>query len=300
MQRKPESNMKIKLPITNAMAALLAALALAIFSTVTAIGQDAAKPAAAAPAQTTPAPAEPGNSFQSMLQQMLAGQSWIDPAWVDPDVTCKDLVYDRLALIEVTADLRKKFDNSFDVLLPSGEGGALLGEPISLQLRNIKASEVFNAMNLMFENDRTPLRWELKMNGQHRLVLLRVLEEPKVISEPKHEEPKRNIFFVGDLINEKSGFPTVQKLAHTVSDIFNLGYSPGAGRGELRSDVIRFHEDAQLLIVTGPSDQIQFVGQTLAALRDKVRQEQRKAEIKEQEQKPKLPENKPQPGEKPH
>ena len=38
-----------------------------------------------------------------------------------------------------------------------------------LQLRNVTASEVFNAMNLLFENNHTPLRWELKLNGRRQI-----------------------------------------------------------------------------------------------------------------------------------
>jgi len=148
---------------------------------------------------------------------------------------------------------------------------------IRLQLKNVTASEVFNAMNLVFENDRTPLRWELKINGKRPTALLRVLAEPKnpplAIIDPATGlpvsaatpvlEPKRMVYFVGDLTGDaKSGGMTMEQIVKTVEEIWDMTYhEPG---------VVQFHKDAQLLIVSGTPDQIAFVQQTLGALRVKV------------------------------
>ena len=316
--------MKFKLPNSGFLAALLASLALAI------------APAARADDQTTPTPAAPpfgrskidpdtGLPIRNTIDPdtglpISAGTvdpatglpvPWKAPNWVDPDKVLPEIRFNDMPVAEIAKNLREVFKGAFDVLLPNDSDRNWKSEPVSLELKDVRASEVFNAMNLLFENNRTPLRWELKVIGQRQVALLRVLEEPRVITEPKHEEPKRNIFFVGDLIGDgRSGGMSMQQLVQTVSEIFDMSYPQGGFRGPGRggfpgtpksAEVIRFHEGAQLLIVTGTADQIQFVQQTLFALRDKAHLEQRKTELKkEQEQKPKSSENKPQPGETPH
>jgi hypothetical protein len=57
---------------------------------------------------------------------------------------------------------------------------------------------------------------------------------------------------------------TMQQLVKTVSEVYAMSYGPATG-------VVQFHKEAQLLIVTGTGDQIQFVQQTLSALREKAR-----------------------------
>jgi len=76
-------------------------------------------------------------------------------------------------------------------------------------------------------------------------------------------EPKRMVYFVGDLTGDaKSGGMTMEQIVKTVEEIWDMTYhEPG---------VVQFHKDAQLLIVSGTPDQIAFVQQTLGALRVKV------------------------------
>ena len=55
-----------------------------------------------------------------------------------------------------------------------------------MRLKNVTASEVFNAMNIVFETENTPLRWELRMNGNRPAAVLYVLPDllPRVVQEP--------------------------------------------------------------------------------------------------------------------
>jgi hypothetical protein len=66
----------------------------------------------------------------------------------------------------------------------------------------------------------------------------------------------------------KSGGMTIEQLVDTVSDVYKMSY------GSI-GDVIQFHKGAQLLIVTGTNDELQFVQQTLAALSRKAQLEQK-------------------------
>jgi hypothetical protein len=146
-----------------------------------------------------------------------------------------------------------------------------------LKLKDVTASELFNAMNLTFENDKTPLQWELKVFGHRQIALLRVLLDPAPpaqpafdprTGEPLTEGPQRRIYFIGDLIgDEKSGGMTMDQIIKTITDVWQMT--------DTANGKIQFHNDAQLLIVTGTRGQIQFVEETLSALHEKVDQARR-------------------------
>jgi hypothetical protein len=81
-------------------------------------------------------------------------------------------------------------------------------------------------------------------------------------SEPA--KTRRMVYFVGNLLgDEKSGGMTMQQLVNTIFNIWpaDLG-NP--------KDVVQFHNEAQLLVVNGTREQLDFIQQTLAALRQKV------------------------------
>jgi hypothetical protein len=237
----------------------------------------------------------PGSGGGLATLQPQPAPQWMDPNWKDPDIVLTNVFYNGLPLIEVARDLRERFKGSFDVLANGNGDFDLRAVMIRLQLKNVTASEVFNAMNLVFENDRTPLRWELKLNGKRPTALLRVLASPKypppaIIDPttglpvpPPVPEPKRMVYFVGDLTGDaKSGGMTMEQIVKTVEEIWDMTYhEPG---------VVQFHKDAQLLIVSGTPDQIAFVQQTLGALRVKVqldRERHQAAESKPKTDEPK-------------
>src|SRR5262249_9370058 len=119
-----------------------------------------------------------------------------------------------------------------------------------------------NAMNLVFENNGTPLKWELKVNGHRQLALLRVLVHPVPGFSPSPKQEVRRIYFIGDLISdEKSGGMNMDDIVKTITDVWKMTDTPNGQ--------IQFHEKAQLLVVSGTDSQIQFVGETLNALHQK-------------------------------
>jgi hypothetical protein len=248
-------------------------------------------PAAALPA---PPAIDPATGLPLPLPTSPAPKEWKDPNWKDPDITLTNVIYDRLPLSEVARDLRDKFKDYFDVLMPKGwrdpRSKTEVINPesfdVNLQLKNVTASEVFGAMNLVFETENTPVRWELMINGTRPTAVLRVLPELVPFDPnqpPPPAEPKRMIYFVGDLIgDEKSSGMTMEQIARTVSVVYQMAYGPSA---RVR---LQFHQEAQLLVVTGTPEEIGFVQNALSALRQKARLDaERKAHTQSPESKPK-------------
>jgi hypothetical protein len=198
--------------------------------------------------------------------------AWIAPDWNDPGIILTNVSYDGLPLSEVVRHLRDSFKGTFNILpLPQAfehDWGAEI--PIHLQLKNVNAREIFNAMNLVFENDRTPIRWQLRNStGALPYAQLRVL--PQAAPPPVAGgigggvlPPQRMVYFVGNLVgDEKTGGMTMDQVMDTITELWPKDF----GKPQ---DVIQFHKEAQLLVVNGTPEEIAFVHQTLAALNEKV------------------------------
>ena len=204
----------------------------------------------------------------------LPVNSWKDPDWPEPDKMLPEFICDAIPVRLVADQLRIEFKNAFDVLIPSSwphptdpsvsiDPGST---PVRLQLRNVSAGEIFNGMNMMFEAENAPYRWELRLNGTRPMARLRVLPELVPTTPPPPAPPSvtRMVHFVGDLLEGEPSGTAMEDLVKTVSDIYQKAY------GSPKS-VIQFHKDAQLLIVSGTKEQIGFVQLTLSALREKAR-----------------------------
>jgi hypothetical protein len=240
------------------------------------------------PITTMPQPGSGGGL--AALQPQPAPQ-WMDPNWKDPDIVLTNVFYDGLPLSEVARHLRERFKDSFDVLANGNGDIDPSAVMIRLQLKNVTASEVFNAMNMVFENDRTPLRWELKLNGKRPTALLRVLTEPGHKNPPPAIDPttglplppqetKRGVYFVGNLLgDEKYGGMTMEQVVQTLSEVQQMSFGS--------ESALQFHKQAQLVIVTGTDAEIEFIGNTLTALKQKEELDARKAMSKSAESKSK-------------
>src|SRR5947209_780734 len=269
---------------------LALSLALASLSSATARAGDktSTAPAAAPLAPTTPAPPVGNGGTQIDPRTglpMPPPEPWIDPNWKDPDKVLSTLSFDNVPLAEVARDLRDQFKDAFDVLIPrhwqdSGVPNGAEFDPgdrsIRIQLKNVSVSEVFNAMNLFFESENNPLQWQLRMNGKRPVAILRVLPGlippvPPAMREPPREPEKRMVYFVGDLVgDEKTGSVPMEELVQRVSEVYQMSYGTSVRTGPHR---LQFHKDAQLLILTGTPGQIEFIQETLAALRQKAEME---------------------------
>jgi uncharacterized protein YbgA (DUF1722 family) len=94
-------------------------------------------------------------------------------------------------------------------------------------------------------------------------------------------ETKRGVYFVGNLLgDEKNGGMTMEQLVQTLSEVHQMSFASESG--------LQFHKQAQLVIVTGTDAEIEFIGNTLTALRQKEELDAaRKAQSKSAESKPK-------------
>jgi len=105
------------------------------------------------------------------------------------------------------------------------------------------------------------------LNGHRQIALLRVLIDPTpqvdMAAPMPGAEKQRRIFFVGNLIgDEKDGGMSMEQIIKTVTDVWEMADVSGGN--------IKFHKDAQLLVVTGTAGQMDFMEQTLKALQQKV------------------------------
>ncbi len=277
----------MKTKLTKTISVLTLAVALPLGAALTAVAADTTAPPAptgpSAPPRIDPATGLPAGLRQpppidpaTGLPQTVNAEYWKDPAWKDPAKKLAELRFDGLPLSEVAKMLRDQFTNAFDVLVAGTfPNPANLAEkydvesvPVKIELRDVTASEAFNAMNLLFEAEDMPVRWELKMNGGRPIAVARVVSALEIDHVPA-PSTKRTVFFVGDLLNDGNfNGMTMEKLVKTVSDVYNLSYGSSGG-------VLQFHNGAQLLIVTGTDEQINFVHQTLSAIKDKTQLEQK-------------------------
>lgn len=192
--------------------------------------------------------------------------TWIDPNWKDPNAVLDSVEYQNIPLTEVARQLREQSVRKlkleyFDIIFPNVPGFDPTQINVDLQLKNVKASEIFSAMNLQFELNRSPLRWELTLNGSRPTALLRDLPQLAAASS----QQTRKVFFVGDLLDDYPGTNDAEKL-DDISDIIQHGLILAG----IQSGVIKSYPPGQLLIVSGTPDQVDLAEQTLRALKEKA------------------------------
>ncbi len=208
---------------------------------------------------------------------------WIADNWTEPSLIVSNFNCDGLPLSEVARSLREQFTNAFDIIVPeswtapSGEVISVCDRTVKCQLRNVDAGGLFHGMNLVFDAQNAPFRWQLIMNGSRPMVLLRVI--PALLLRATHPldpstglpqgmkppaEPKRPVvFYVGDLIGaEESVAQKMDEIYNTVLDVVK-----NADIGDLD---IKINSGAELVIVKGTTEQIAFVRSTLEAFKQKA------------------------------
>ena len=233
-----------------------------------------------------------------------------------------DVEYDNLPLGDVVQHLQQLYDDQFDVLIPNSlppsepapidpnTGLPVPVEPLAardltvrLRLKNVTVPEVFRAMNMLFEMDRTPVRWDLVMFSNRPVAVLRPVEIQRPIPPPAPAAPpvppttgqaatvadqlaqqrqsalsayrgvgaalldqpvQRRVVYIGELIGDPgSGGMTMELVLKTLTATLEEGFSPARSK-------LQCHEAAELLIVTGPGEEVGFVTEVLSALQQKV------------------------------
>lgn len=260
VKRKQKFTMKTKLQILIAVFSILFSIALA-----SAQQQPRIDPATGLPLPPQPQ-IDPATGLPADGSPPFKGPdgtpTWIDPAWPDPGKVLPRIDYQGLPLSEVANQLRQRFTNAFDIILPNGpEGGDPTQINVDLQLQNVTATEIFNAMNLQFELDKSPFRWELTWNGNRPTAVIRDLPQLGPSTPPQ----TRKVFYVGDLLGVFPGTNDDQRLDRIADTIAHAGDATGIQYGK-----IDIYSPGQLLIVSGTPDQVDLAEQTLRALKDKA------------------------------
>jgi hypothetical protein len=253
------------------LACLPVALAIAFFATVH-----------AAEDTNSPISSPVLSPYQKQLATVAKAGEWKGPDKVLPEVS-----FDSSPLCEVMPKLLEQFDHQFDVLLPNNfedspmgpklgaDGKPIPQSPVptsawktvgvNLRLKNVTATELFNAMNMYFEINNQPVRWELLMNGHRPTALLRIGEQ--AIAQPAAQpqvEPKRAIFYVGELMgDQEAGAMTMKQILKTLTEVSFADYK--------RAVNVQCHEGAQMLVVKGTPGEIDLVRETIEALKQKAK-----------------------------
>jgi hypothetical protein len=186
--------------------------------------------------------------------------TWIDPNWKDPNKALAAVNYPAFPLSEVANRLLTQFNNSFDIIFPTASVDPTQINVV-LRLNNVKASEIFSAMNLQFELDRIPARWELTLNGSRPTAILRSLPQLAPPAPPQI----RKVFFVGDMLDEYPGTNDEKKLGD-LSGKINDAWNETAIEG----GKIHIYPSGQLVIVSGTPEQVDLAEQILRALKEKT------------------------------
>ena len=201
----------------------------------------------------------------------------------------RDYNYVGLPLEEVTHELQDRCKNQFDVLIPRDavpvpqlgpDGTLVVAEPIdltalviNLRLKGVSVIEVFQAMNMQFELERKPFRWELVMNGHRPVAALHLLE-----SEPPSAAPagsaqaqagpqtvSRSVIYVGNLLGPKeAGGMKPEALSETLEETARQTF-PGSSTRK-----IQFHPGAELFVLSGTDEEVRFMKDVLQALTEKA------------------------------
>jgi hypothetical protein len=194
------------------------------------------------------------------------------PTWPSFGKTLPDFQLNGLPIGEVSRVLQSEFKGAFDILVPNSYhvGDTMVDAAnlmVSLQLKNVEAPEIFNAMNTYFEINEIPVRWDLTLNGNRPTAVLRSLTPlPQMPPSPPQQE-QRLIIFVGDLIaTDKSSGMSMDQLVRTLTDVYTMSFHSPPAPG-----VIQCHKEAQLIVASGKIAELRLVQETLSALREKVR-----------------------------
>lgn len=212
-----------------------------------------------------------------------------------------DIDFDNVPLGDAVKHLQQLYRDQFDVLIPNAIPAAeqapidpntgLPGSveaieanaiPIRLRLKNVTAPEIFRAMNMLFEMERTPARWDLIMFSSRPVAVLRPVESPKPAppalppppppapgktgygEAPQSPPVQRVVLYIGGLTRDSdAGGMTLDSILKTLTATLEESFSPARSK-------VQCHAAAELLIVTGPPEELAFVTEVLDALKQKV------------------------------
>jgi hypothetical protein len=165
----------------------------------------------------------------------------------------------------VVEKLRERFGNEVDIIIPDRStkvGNSAATTQVSLDLRNVGASEVFGALNHLFLATGAPLRWNLTMNGSRpTAVLLPADGDGAGGAKPQITQ---SILYVGDSTSPK--WPT-EKIAATIEQIVRDTTT------DQTEFTVRVHPPADIIVVSGSGSQVALAREASMALARQARRD---------------------------
>jgi hypothetical protein len=197
------------------------------------------------------------------------------------DAPAHDYTFDGLPLSEVTISLQEQTKHQFDVLMPHGfdryasPPGGLPAEQedpnsylIKLRLKDVSIIEVFQAMNMLFEIEKWPCRWELVMNGHRPVAVLRPPVVPADNTPEVRAQPVGHmVAYVGNLLLlgvPDPGRMNPDDLCETLEKTANQTF-PGSSTIK-----VQFHRGAELVVLSGTDEELRVMNEVLQALKERV------------------------------
>ena len=202
----------------------------------------------------------------------------VPPEW-KVDAPAHDYTFDGLPLSEVTLSLQEQTKHQFDVLIPHGvflhmppPGGAPTEPenpsdfPIKLRLKDVSIIEVFQAMNMLFEIEKCPCRWELIMNGHRPVAVLRPPEiEPPPAVPAAADSVGHTVAYVGNLLGTPDvGRTSPDALCETLEQTAKQTFPNSS------TIKVQFHRGAELVVLSGTDEELRVMNDVLRALKERV------------------------------
>ena len=172
----------------------------------------------------------PPRKFQNLVTDDAALEAWLAIGPPQPEI-----ILEGTPLKEVAWNTAKIFKNQFDLILPPADPG-LSPMAVQMRLKDVRAIEVFYAMNLNFEVQKLPIRWKLALNGSRPIAILG-MERLPAAAAPAAETEKigQTVFPIPDILcasSPASDKQTADNLEDTVAAALRRPSKAGTRQGQ--------------------------------------------------------------------
>jgi hypothetical protein len=226
----------------------------------------------------------PPRKFQNLVTDDAALEAWLVIGPPQPEI-----ILEGTPLNKVAWNTAKIFKNQFDLILPPADPD-LSTMIVQMRLKDVRAIEVFNAMNLYFEVQKLPARWKLALNGGRPTAILG-MEKPQVAATPPAETEKNGhtVFSIPEILyasNSPLDKQSADNLEETISAALDDLQKPGRAKVNAPGGpIIKVHAQAGILVFSGTWEESELVRSTLQALKDTA--QERQNTVREMEQRAK-------------
>jgi len=177
------------------------------------------------------------------------------------------VTFDLVPLGDTAHKILQLFTNQFDLVMPADPDPNTIN--VKLELKNVNAIEIFNAMNIYFETGNIAAHWKLILNGSRPTAILEMKPPPVAAPPPAEPEKKHTVYSIAEILYmdnkpDKRADWITKSLSDVLDGIRKPDRSPANTPG---GPEIKIHKEAGLLIFTGTAEETELVFHTLDALK---------------------------------